>query len=278
MTTAPAVATSPARLRRDTVAQAALLAAAVAQTATGTLGAADREGSSSRVGAISGKWPLTVVPADPAFAIWAPIYAGSLALAAYSALPDKHDDPVLRRLRLPATVAYAGNAFWVPAFTKERYQLALGCILTTLTGATTAYARTRPEVADLDRTGATLVRAPLGLLAGWITVATPSAVTFSLLSTGRTRVGLGPTGWAVALLTGCAGIASGVALRLKSSSTYPGAVAWGLAGVAAKRRHPPIVRVTAALAAATVAAVQAATTRRSSRASAPPSAVTNPPR
>lgn len=179
----------------DRLAQGAVIAAVLAQLPATALGTTGRVGPAS-VEKLSNSFDVAVVPANPAFAVWGPIYAGSLALAGYQALPGNRTDPLLRRLRLPATAADAGNAVWLLASPSQRYRLALSCILTTLTGSTLAYARMNTaheqmgqegRDGSLDPAQAGLVRAPLGLLAGWITVATPSAVAVTLLAAGRDR-------------------------------------------------------------------------------------------
>jgi len=256
--TAPATPARPT-LDPDVLAQGAVVAAAVAQVATAALGAR-RRGERDSVEELSNSFPVTVVPANYAFAIWGPIYGASLALAGYQARSTQRTDTVLRRLRWPAAAAYAGNAVWVLAFTSQRYRLALGCILTTLVGATTAHVRASTTEEPLDRSRAWLVRTPLGLLAGWITVATPSAVAITALATGRQRLVMGPAGWAPPLLVTLGGITTAVTRALPTSAAFPGAVAWGLTGVAANTRVPGSARASAALAAAVVVASTARTT------------------
>jgi hypothetical protein len=264
----------------DRLAQAALIAAVLAQLPATALAASGRVGAGS-VEELSNSFDVAVTPANPAFGIWGPIYAGSLAMAGYQALPGKRTDPLLRSVRLPAAAAYAGNAVWLLAFPSQRYRLALACILTTLAGSTLAYARTtgadrhvgaaRVDGGDrpLSPAQARLVRAPLGLLAGWITVAAPSAVAITLLDAGHDRISsrtasrtasraasragrrAGPkgAGWAPPLLAALAAITAGVTRRVPGSLSYPAAVTWGLAGVAANNRVPTSARTAAALAA-----------------------------
>jgi hypothetical protein len=244
--------TDNSRRTHDTLAQAALAVAALAQIPATVIGASPRTGAGS-VQQVSNRFPVTVVPADYAFVIWAPIYAGSLALAAYQALPAHRTDPALRRMRLPAAIAYAGNAVWLITFTRQRYTTALACILTTLTASTIAYSRLQTSEQPLTTAQTWVVRAPLGLLAGWITVATPSAVATTVLSAGRDRLGLTGIGWAPTLLTALTGITTAVTRRLPSSLAFPAAVTWGLAGVSANHRVPPVARYTAAIAATVTA-------------------------
>lgn len=202
-------------------------------------------GDRSSVGELSNSLDLPLVPANGTFAVWGPLYAGSLALAAYQASPVRRTDPLLRRVRLPFAIACAGNAAWVPLFTSRHYTAALGAIVTTLVGSSIAYARAS-SAGTLTPRQAWLVRVPAGALSGWISVATPSAVTAALTSArpdlNRARV----PRWPVPVLAAVTGIAATVSRRLPYSLSYPATVTWGLAGLAANRDATPAVRATAA--------------------------------
>ncbi len=235
------------RLDSHSLAQAAVLVAAVAQLPTAALGSRSR-GDRPSVEQLSNSFDIPTVPANGTFAVWGPLYLGSLALAGYQALPSRRGDPLLRRIRLPFALACAGNAVWVPLFTSRRYTAALGAILTTLAGSTLAYARVSSAPA-LTRTEAWLVRAPAGALSGWISVATPSAFTTTLLAAGGRNLSRGHSRvprWPVPVLAAVTGVAAVVTRRLPGSLSYPATVVWGLAGVAANRRATPAVRAAAA--------------------------------
>jgi hypothetical protein len=233
-----------------------VLIAALAQVATAATGSRSR-GGRPPVEELSNSLDLPLVPANGTFAIWGPLYAGSLALAGYQASPARRADPVLRRVRLPMAIAFAGNAAWVPLFTSRRYTAALGAILTTLAGSSVAYARASSAGA-LTPMQASLVRAPAGALSGWISVATPSAVTAALISGQQSRQSSGVPRWPVPVVAVVTGLAAAVTRRLSSSASYPAAVSWGLAGLAANRHAKPAVRVTAAGGAAVLVATAVA--------------------
>ncbi len=255
----------------DGLAQAAVVAAALAQVAAAALlGRPGRGGED--VEALANSFDVSVAPANYALAVWGPVYAASLALAGHQAAPGRRADPLLRRVRLPVALAYAGNAAWVPAFTRRRYRLALGCLLTTLAGSTTAYARASTTPTALAPAQARLVRAPLGLLSGWVTVATPSGVAITLIDAGHRRLGAGGAGWAPPLLLALTAVTVAVTRALPASATFPGAVAWGMLGIAANTRVPVSARSTAAAAAATVVAtaVHARARRRAAGAQSSP--------
>lgn len=228
----------------DLLAQGAVLVAALAQVGTAALGSRSRGGRPT-VEELSNSLDLPLVPANGTFAIWGPLYAGSLALAGYQAFPTRRADPLLRRVRLPMAIACAGNAAWVPLFTSRRYTAALGAILTTLAGSTIAYARAS-SAGTLTPVQALLVRAPAGALSGWISVAAPSAVTMALISGHQDRQSSGVPRWPVPVVVVVTGLAAAITRALPSSASYPAAVSWGLAGLAANRHARPSVRVTAA--------------------------------
>ena len=232
------------RLDHDQLAQGAVLVTALAQLVTGAMGSR-RSGDRPAVGEVSNSLDLPLVPANGTFAIWGPLYAGSLALAGYQASPARRADPLLRRVRLPFAIACAGNAVWVPLFTSRRYTAALGAILTTLAGSTIAYARAS-STETLTPTQASLVRVPAGALSGWISVATPSAVTAALIAGQQSKSTSGVPRWPVPVVGAVTGLAAVVTRRLPSSLSYPAAVSWGLGGLAANRSARPAVRAAAA--------------------------------
>lgn len=239
------------RLDPDLVAQGAVLVAALAQLATAAAGSRS-SGDRPGVEELSNSMDLPLVPANGTFAIWGPLYAGSLALAGYQAAPGRRADPLLRRLRVPFAVACAGNAAWVPLFTSRRYTAALGAILTTLAGSTIAYARAS-AAGSMAPTQEALVRVPAGALSGWISVATPTAVTMAV-TRGHSLRSAGVPRWPVPVVAAVTGLAAAVTRRLPSSLSYPAAVTWGLAGLAANSEAMPAVRVAAAGGAAVVVA------------------------
>ncbi|MGY1666312.1 hypothetical protein [Geodermatophilus sp. SYSU D00696] len=133
--------------------------------ATGDYG--DAEASDSRV-----------LPADWAFGIWFPVYAGSLAYAAETARPSRRRDPLLRRTGWPAAAAYALAGTWVRL--RPRQQVPV--LAATMAAAALAHARAGGGPArPTDRW---TVRVPLGLFAGWLTLASVAAPTEVLLAEG----------------------------------------------------------------------------------------------
>lgn len=82
-----------------------LLAALAQVPAAALLGAGSFEQSVE-------KYPVYISPDSWAFSIWGLIYALSIAFAIYQALPQ-NDNQTLRRVRLPALIAFLGSILWL---------------------------------------------------------------------------------------------------------------------------------------------------------------------
>ncbi|MFB0833677.1 hypothetical protein ACX8Z9_07820 [Arthrobacter halodurans] len=212
--------------------------------------------------------PSLVVPANYAFGIWAPIYAGLFSHAIYQALPSRRRDPLLRRTGWATACAVGLSGFWV--WTQDVPAVELALIGATAAAAVAAYLRADPvgeaEVASAgDRW---LVRVPLGLFGGWITVATVAGGGEALIASGIGAPWPGAEAWSTATLLAAGGAAAGVAWWRPVSRAYAAAVAWGLAGVALRvlPQHPvPGAAALLAGVGVAVAGVAGARMRRTSR-------------
>ncbi len=84
-----------------------------------------------------------VLPANYAFGVWAPIYAGSLVYAADALRPSRRGTPLLRRTGWPAAAAYALAGTWVRL--QRPPVLQLPAVAATMAAAATAYGRALPR-------------------------------------------------------------------------------------------------------------------------------------
>ncbi|MHA7261803.1 hypothetical protein ACX80W_01230 [Arthrobacter sp. TMN-37] len=174
-----------------------------------------------------------VLPANYAFTIWFPIYAGVLGYAGHQALPAQRRSPLLRRTGGPLAAAVGLSGLWVRA-PFPAAQLSL--IAATTSAALLGYARAAPADEE-ERTSVSarwLVRAPLGLFTGWITLAAGAAITELLIRRGVRAPRPGADFWGSALLASLSGAGITVFRRWPVSAAFPTAVAWGLAGTAAR--------------------------------------------
>jgi hypothetical protein len=229
---------------RDLLRQVAVASGVVGGLVSGATGDyGDAEESDSRV-----------LPAGWAFGIWFPVYAGSLAYAAETARPARRRDPLLRRTGWPAAAAYALAGTWVRL--RPRQQVPV--VAATVAAAALAHARAGdPDATGRDRWA---VQRPLGLFAGWLTLAAVAAATEVLLAEGVRPGPRAADAWGVAMTGAAAAIAAAVTRRVPSSRAYPAAVAWGLAA-AAVRNGAAGRRLPAAAGALGAAAVTAAGAR-----------------
>lgn len=207
--------------------------------------------------------PSLVVPAGYAFGIWAPIYIGLFGHAVYQALPARRRDPVLRRTGWATACAVGLSGFWVWA--QDAPGLELSLIAVTAAAAVTAYIRAAPvlqtEVVSVrDRW---MVRVPLGLFSGWITVATVAGSGEALITSGISAPWPGAEAWSTAALVAAGGAAATLAWWRPVSLAYAAAVTWGLAGVAVRLLPQyPMPGAAALLAGVAVAAAGVAGARR----------------
>lgn len=158
-------------------------------------------------------------PAGYAFAIWGPIYLWLLASTGYGLLV-RADDPDWITSRPPLFVSLTIGAVWLPVAELSPIWATI-LIWVMLITALVALLRT-PE-SDFW-----LLRAPLGLYAGWLTAA--SSVSVALLGAGN-GILVGQIAWAVIAIALAFTIAVTIILTRKSPATYVFAVAWALVAV-----------------------------------------------
>ena len=182
-----------------------------------------------------------VQPAGYAFSIWGPIYLWLIVSGAYGLL-RRRDDPGWDATRVPLIFSLAVGVPWL-SIALASPVWATASIWAMLAGALGALLRTPAR--DMW-----LLRAPLGLYAGWLTAA--SAVSLGLLAPGWGVPPFGPEGWAfVAIAIGL--VVAVIALSSRPSLSYGVAVGWALAAVAVRNGAEPLGLFAAAAAPATVA-------------------------
>lgn len=245
----------------DRLRQGATVAAALAQAILPSLPALT--GWGVQIGQrANDEGPLPVTPAGYAFAIWGPIFAWCLAHAVWQALPRNGADALMRRAGWAFTAAMAGNALWALVFQSGGPAWATAMILAGIAAAAiTALARAASFPLPLRRDQVWLVAAPLGLLAGWVSVAA-----FVNLAVALSQGGLLPLRdpghiASPAIIAGATATALAVIARLSPFPTYALAVIWGLVAVLV-RNGGDATGLTAALAALLVGALAVRSARQ----------------
>ena len=200
----------------------------------------------------------TLKVAGYAFSIWALIYLAILAYAVRQVLPATGESDLLRRLGWPSAAAFAGIGLWVIAAALDMeaatvvliFGSALVLIVPMLMWARDVRA---VPAADRERW---LVLWPLGLLAGWLTIASPVNLLTVLTGNGDLSPVLSPTGWVLVTVALVTAIALVVTWRLRLMA-YPIPIAWGLIAVFVAEQDRNPAAGFAALAAALIVVIGA---------------------
>lgn len=243
-------------MNRDLTRQVSVLVLAVVAIFGAAWGAGAFGGtptSEAADGALSAS-ATPVAPGTTAFSIWSVIYLGLIAYAVWQALPAQRESTRQRSMGWLAAISMLLNAWWllvVQAGSVWASVVVMAALLTTL-------------VMILERMRATtssslvetvLVDGTFGLYLGWVTVAAIANVTAALKTAEPGDLGVGATGWSVALLVVAAVIAVGFAVHTGGRLTINLAMAWGLAWIAVARWEGPLEDSTVAPVAAAAAAV-----------------------
>jgi len=167
-----------------------------------------------------------VQPAGYAFAIWLVIYLWLIVSAAYGVW-KRSGDPAWARVRLPLIGALALGTSWTAiANTSAIWSTVVIFAMLVFAAAALLGCPSR------DRW---LLRAPVGLLAGWLT-----AASFASLGVVASGYGLsfGPVGWAWVCILLALVVALSVQWHAPGAWGYGAAVAWALVAIAVRNGAP----------------------------------------
>lgn len=205
----------------------------------------------------------TLRAAGYAFSIWSLIYLGLAAYATWQALPRNREDVRLAQLAWPSVVAITGCGLWIWASAADARWLTVAIIVVSAATLVAALVRTAPQRQG-GLSEALLVFWPLGLLAGWLTIASAINILTVLTAEGLIAPS-GATTWAVAGVLAVVAVCLG-ALWASRLAIYAVPIAWGLAAVfVAERQDQPGVAALAAAMAALLALAALWTAWRSAR-------------
>lgn len=175
-----------------------------------------------------------ITPAGWAFAIWGPLFAGSLAFAIYQALPDQKDNGLLARIGWPAAGAFAAIGMWAVYTQFNALDLgSVAIILTALAFLMTVYRR----LVGLDRRFTAGERwaamLPLSALAAWLTAASIVNVAATLRYLGVGEPDVWPLLAAAIVVVG--GVIVSLALwRGRGNPVYAAVFLWALLAINAR--------------------------------------------
>ncbi|ONG47573.1 hypothetical protein BKE38_22985 [Pseudoroseomonas deserti] len=185
---------------------------------------------------MSARSQTPVVPAGYAFSIWGLLFALSIAWGIWQLLPSAgRDSLVARRLGWPLAATFAGSILWMvlSQLTENGWHL-VAVMLLVLSASLTAFFVNRRAEHGLAATQAErwLIRPLVGLLAGWVSVATFANIAGAALVSGFfPNQGAGLTVAAVLILLACGGLVLTVLWIARGSPWYAAAVAWALVAI-----------------------------------------------
>jgi hypothetical protein len=215
-------------LSGDPVSRLAVIFLAVLQILTPVLPSL---GIGEPIGAQSDSVRTLITPAGWAFAIWGPLYTGSILFAIYQALPSQRNNALVAQLRWPAAGAFLGNALWA-AYTQVAGLSFISAliIIFTLACLLTAYRRISDWAPPFTTGERWLAVLPLSALGAWLTAATIVNITAALRFHSLVLESGGALVTAIVVLVGGI-IASKALLSGRGNPPYALVFFWALAGI-----------------------------------------------
>ena len=170
----------------------------------------------------------TLRAASYGFSIWSVIYAGFVAYAVYQALPRNDGSPLIANLALPSIIAIAGCGAWILASAFDARWLSVAIISVSAGSLTWGLAKAHRRADPASMGERLFVWWPMGLLAGWLTIATALNVLTVMTAEGLLTdlPKAAAFGGVVAVL-----IAALAVLRATHLGAYGVPIAWGLIAV-----------------------------------------------
>jgi hypothetical protein len=196
-------------------------------------------GYGASVAARSAPVTTPATPAGWAFAIWGLIYLACAVFAVWQALPAQRRKGLVVEVRGPAALLFTANTAWSLYVQLAAIDVvSVAIILVGLAAGLTAVKRMQRFATPAGSADAWLVKAPLSLAAGWVSVAVFANIAAAL--SGR-KLDPGHIGGAAtaAILVALAGLVGAwVTRQWRANIAYPAAVLWGLVAIAAANRAP----------------------------------------
>lgn len=202
-------------------------------------------GIGNPVGEQSADTQTLITPAGWAFAIWGPLYFGTLVYAVYQLLPRHRDSELVRRIGWHFAFAVLGNALWV-TYT-QLGSLGFPSVLIILFTLVNLLAILRifaatPAFSLAERLAVVL---PLSALAGWLTAATIVNIAAALNFHGIVLPASAPLISAAILIVGGVIVAAAL-IGTGGNPWYPLPFLWALFAIHEKagRTDPDIATAT----------------------------------
>ncbi len=179
-----------------------------------------------------------LVPAGYAFIIWSFIYASALAYSVWQALPAQRESALLRRIGWLTASAYIATTAWL---LMARFRVPWGtvaCIVWILASLGMAWKRIVRHPDALSQAEKLLVEIPVGVFAGWVSVATFANLSTELKTAGLGDAGLSENNWAIVFLLLAGGLGAGATRASGAKRSYGLTLIWALAAIVVANLSP----------------------------------------
>ncbi|WP_017325052.1 hypothetical protein [Synechococcus sp. PCC 7336] len=190
---------------------------------------------------------VQITPASYAFAIWGLIYLALFSFGVYQLLPAQRQNPSLRRIGYRLVWACIAQAIWVFLFLSRQFLLSLLAMLGILLPLIAIYLRLEVGQQRVSPQEQWLVRQPISIYLGWITVATVVNVAIALSALDWSGWGISPPVWTAILIIVSAAIAT-IAATHRKDAAYPLVIVWASIAIAVRQHAIPLIAVTAIVA------------------------------
>lgn len=187
---------------------------------------------------------ILITPANYAFAIWGLIYLGLIALGVYQLLPAQRQNQSLRQMGYLLVISSFAQTAWVFAFLSRLFPLSLVMMLAIFMPLVAIYLRLDIGSRRASRSEKWLVRIPLSIYLGWISVATIVNVAIVLYDLGWNGWGISPEVWTAIMMFAAAAIATIVGIQ-RNDLAFPLVIFWALAAIAVRHGNALLISGTA---------------------------------
>lgn len=202
-------------------------------------------------GEVSARYPALFTPAGYVFSIWGIIYLGLILLVVYQFV-GKGGEAVAQRMGPWFAVSSLINGVWILAWHYLALTLSVLLMLALLASLIRVYEGLGIGRTDAGPAERWLVRVPISIYLGWISVATIANITGQLYHISWQGWGLSPVAWTV-LMVVVAAVLNGLMILRRREVAFPLVFVWAAVGIAVANRPGGAVAIAALIAAALVA-------------------------
>jgi len=189
---------------------------------------------------------VQILPANYAFAIWAPIYLGLVAFGIYQVQPTQRHNPSLQRGGYLLVFACIAQCAWIYLFLARLFPLSVVAMFGILLPLIVLYQRLEIGKQHVSLAQQWFIQIPISIYLGWITVAIVVNASLALYSINWDGWGIAPAIWAVMMIIVSGAITTQVIIK-HHDPAYMLVIVWALIAIGIRHLDTPLITVTAAV-------------------------------